>query len=90
MDGFEKFTKKAIVEPEFSEYIAKAVAQARNAESAAIEEAVEKSLQGGEHGVFVLRDSPGGSLLSAEVNKFVPYGYIYVGVSPLDGPVESS
>lgn len=48
-----------------------------NAEAAVIERAVEESLQGGKHGVLVVRDT-WQKLISAKVNTLVPYGTIYV------------
>lgn len=45
-------------------------------ESKMIEEALEKALVGGQHGVFVLRD-PQRRVVSAEPHFAVPYGFIY-------------
>lgn len=42
-----------------------------------IETACEKSIQGGKHGVLVLRSGVAGPVVSAEVDESVPYGKIY-------------
>jgi hypothetical protein len=55
--------------------ISRAVTAAMTADTAKIEIACEDSLQGGEHGVFVLRR--GGRVVVAEVSDIVPYGEIY-------------
>lgn len=45
-------------------------------EKEAVEEAIEKAIQGGEHGVLITRNS-NGVMYSVEVSKYVPYGNIY-------------
>jgi len=57
--------------------ISRAVTAAVREDNAKVEAACEDALQGGEHGVFVLR-SRLGRVLQAEVNDLVPYGKIYV------------
>jgi hypothetical protein len=42
-----------------------------------IEAACERALQGGEHGVLILRAGHGGTIVSAEPDPSVPYGMIH-------------
>lgn len=42
-----------------------------------IEAACERALQGGKHGVLVLRSGAAGPVVSAEVDESVPYGQIH-------------
>ncbi|HKN57145.1 MAG TPA: hypothetical protein VJX66_31965 [Amycolatopsis sp.] len=50
-------------------------------EAREIQRACESALQGGIHGVLIARRNDG-TLVSAEVNPFVPYGQIYEFINP--------
>jgi hypothetical protein len=56
--------------------ISRAVTAAIRFDAAIIEAACEDSLQGGKHGVFVLRNRAG-RVVTAEISDVVPYGEIY-------------
>jgi len=55
--------------------ISRAVTAAVRADAAIVEAACEDALQGGKHGVYVLRRL--GRVVQAEVSDIVPYGEIY-------------
>jgi hypothetical protein len=55
--------------------ISRAVTAAVREDAAKVEAACEDALQGGEHGVYVLR--LGSRVVLAEVSDLVPYGEIY-------------
>src|ERR1035437_7173189 len=56
--------------------ISRAVTAAVREDAAIVEAACEDSLQGGKHGVFVLRSCEG-RVVQAEVSDRVPYGEIH-------------
>ena len=55
--------------------ISRAVTAAVREDAAKVEAACEDALQGGKHGVYVLRRL--GRVVQAEVSDIVPYGEIY-------------
>lgn len=58
-------------------WLANAIQAALKLDKDMIETACEKALQGGKHGVLVLRSGQGGPVVSAEVDESVPYGMIH-------------
>lgn len=62
---------------DFHEAIRPFIEEAMKLDRDMIERACEASIQGGEHGVLVLRSGQAGPVVSAEVDESVPYGHIH-------------
>ena len=76
----------AVIESEdFADLIRPYVEAALKLDRDMIERACEQSLQGGKHGVLVLRSGQAGPVVSAEVDESVPYGQIHERPFDIDG-----
>lgn len=63
--------------PDEFAHVYQAARAATELDQAMIEEACEKALQGGEHGVLVIRSGNAGPVVSAAPDPSVPYGHIH-------------